>query len=482
MNDPKVCAPSRDPLESPSMASRASDTPRILYVEDDAASGRLVKAIAEKEGYAIDLAPTEKEFFRAVGEDVPDLVLIDLNLPDASGLDVLARMQERHPNVPAIVVTASDSIQDVIGAMKRGAVDYLTKPIDTRRMVVSLANAVRLTRQQREIVRLREGLEEAYSPEQLIGGSPSMQRVRDLIRKAAPSDATVLIVGESGTGKELVARALHAASPRLKAPFVDVNSAALTETLLESELFGHEKGAFTSAIARRRGKFEQAHGGTLFFDEIGDMPMPTQAKLLRVLQERAFQRVGGEEKIGVDVRVLCATNRSLEDLVQKGAFRKDLFYRINTLVVEIPPLKDRLPDIPELARHFLARAGRREKKAVQSLSAAAMEALCAHSWPGQVRELQHALDRAILVCDRDEILPEHLPPAVLRASPAPAAEGQKEGLIEAVERLERSMILATLEKHGWVKARAARALGVTERILSYKMTNLGIQKSGEEPR
>jgi DNA-binding NtrC family response regulator len=258
---------------------------------------------------------------------------------------------------------------------------------------------------------------------------------------------------------------------------VAVNCATLEGPILESELFGHEKGAFTSAIARRRGKFEQAHGGTLFLDEIGDMPLPTQAKMLRVLQERSFQRVGGDERINVDVRVVCATNRNLEEDAKKGTFRHDLFYRINTFVIELPPLRERSADIPDLARHFLARSNRQEKREVQGFAPPAMEALCSHPWPGNVRELQHAVERAVLVCDGQEILPEHLPPAVLRGqAPAPPA-GEPGGLIEAVERLERSMILAAMDKNGWVKSRAARALGVTERILSYKMNNLGIEKS-----
>jgi len=473
---PRIAEPGAEDIRLVGMGGRSPDSVRILYVEDDATSARLVKAIAEKEGYSIDLVATEKECLKAVADDTPDLFLIDLTLPDASGLDLLQKLKEKHPDVPAVIVTASDSIHDVIGAMKRGAVDYLTKPIDTRRMVVSLANAVKMTRQQNAIARLVEQVEQAYSPEHLVGRSSQMEQVRQLIRRAAKSEATVLIVGESGTGKELVARALHAAGPRVSGPFIDVNSAALTETLLESELFGHEKGAFTSAIARRRGKFEQAHGGTIFLDEIGDMPAPTQAKMLRVLQERAFQRVGGDEKLAVDVRVICATNRNLEDLVEKGSFRKDLFYRINTLVIEIPPLRDRVADIPDLARHFLVRTNRSEKKDVQEFSPQAMEALCSHSWPGHVRELQHAVERAVLVCDGGEILPEHLPPAVLRAHPLSGPTPDKESLIEAVERLERSMIFAALEKNGWVKARAARSLGVSERILAYKMNNLGIDR------
>ncbi len=464
------------PSDARASTSKPGDSGRILYVEDDPTSARLVKAIAEREGYAITLAANHRECMKAVAEDPPGLLLIDLTLPEVGGLDLLARLRESHPGIPAIIVTASDSVQDVIGAMQRGAIDYLTKPVDARRMAVSLGNALKLTTQQKEIARLRADLKDAYSPDRLIGSSATMEALRKDIRRAAASDATILIIGESGTGKELVARALHAAGPRASGPFIDVNSAALTETLLESELFGHEKGAFTSAVGRRRGKFEQAHGGTLFLDEIGDMPLATQAKMLRVLQERSFQRVGGDERVSVDVRVLCATNRNLDEDAKKGTFRSDLFYRINTFVIEIPPLRERVADIPELARHFLDQALRQEKRPVRGLATPTVEALCAHPWPGNVRELQHAVERAALVCDGDEILPEHLPPAVLRGrapAPAPAAAG---GLIEAVERLERSMIVAALEKNGWVKARAAQALGVTERILSYKMNNLGIQK------
>jgi DNA-binding NtrC family response regulator len=458
------------------MTQKNGEPFRILYVEDDPTSARLVKMIAEKEGYALLHAPTEKECQKIVAEDPPGLFLIDLNLPDVSGLDLLARLKEKHPTIPAIVVTASDAISDVIGAMQRGAVDYMTKPVDARRMLVSIANAVKLSTQEHQIARLQAAVSDAYSPEQLVGASPAMEKVRQHIRRAAASEATVLINGESGTGKELVARALHAASPRVSGPFIDVNSAALAETLLESELFGHEKGAFTSAVSRRRGKFEQADGGTIFLDEIGDMPLPTQAKMLRVLQERAFQRVGGDERINVNVRVICATNRNLEDDARTGAFRKDLFYRINTFVIEIPPLRARVADIPELARHFLARTNRTEKRQVQGISAAAMEALCSHPWPGNIRELQHAIERAVLVCDAEEIQPDHLPPAVLREEVATAPAGDPQGLIEAVERLERSMILAAMDRNGWVKARASRALGVTERILAYKMNNLGIEK------
>ncbi len=428
------------------------------------------------------VVPTGEEFLRAL-DDKPDLILLDLHLPDASGLDLLARSRARYPDVPAIVATASNSINDPVAALKGGAMDYLTKPIDHQRLVVSLANAIKILRQQQDLTQLRSELKETYKLEHMIGGSPAMSHVRELIRQVAPSDATILIMGDSGTGKELVARALHYSSPRVGKPFIDVNCAALSETLIESELFGHERGAFTSAISRRRGKFEQANGGTLFLDEIGDMPLSTQAKMLRVLQERTFQRVGGEDKITVNVRVICATNRNLEDAVQAGTFRMDLFYRVNMFVIEVPPLRERAADIPELARHFLAMSSRSGKYAARSISDAALVALGKHRWPGNVRELQNAIERALMICHEEEIQTSHLPPAVLhepRSDPQQAynpASLNGQNLVEAVEDFERSMILAALEKCDWNKSQAARQLGVTRRILSYKMNNLGIDKS-----
>ena len=462
----------------------------ILYVEDDLASGRLVQSIVQREGYAIRILSTGQEFLKVLADNKPDLVLVDLHLPDASGLDLLARSRSRYPDVPVIVVTASNSVADVVNALKGGAMDYVTKPVDHQRLVVSLANALKMLRQHQDLTKLRSEVNETYRLEHMIGSTSAIDNVRELIRQAGPSDATVLILGESGTGKELVARALHYSSPRAAKPFVDVNCAALTETLIESELFGHERGAFTSAISRRRGKFEQANGGSLFLDEIGDMPLSTQAKILRVLQERAFQRVGGEDRITVNVRVICATNRNLEEAVQSGAFRHDLFYRVNLFVIDVPPLRERAGDIPELARHFLTVSSRSGKCTARSISDSALAALCEHRWPGNVRELQNAVERALMVCHEDEIQVSHLPPAVLRGTrpdtpgdfqPSPLASmSASHNLVEAVEAFERSMILDALEKCDWNKTQAARQLGVTRRILSYKVTTLGIDKATDD--
>ena len=471
----------------------------ILYAEDDPPSGRLVRSIAESEGYTIKVVPTGKEFLSSISEFKPNLLLIDLHLPDALGLDLLAQARARLPAAPAIVVTASASVEDVIGALKAGAIDYLRKPVDTQRMIVSLANAVKIMRQQQDITQLRTELKETYRLEHMIGSSPEMTKLRELIRQAAPTDNTVLITGESGTGKELVAKALHYSSKRAAKPFIDVNCAALTETLIETELFGHEKGAFTSAITRRRGKFEQANGGTIFLDEIGDMPLSTQAKMLRVLQERSFERVGGEDKIKVNVRVVCATNHNLEQAVKSGKFRLDLFYRINLFVIETPPLRDRVSDIPELAHHFLATSTRMGKYSAEKISEAALASLCAHDWPGNIRELQNAIERALTVCSEDEIQPWHLPPTVTgalsgvaKAAAArlmrsrdevkdikPASNGRI-NLIEAVEQFERKMILYALGQNQWNRSRAAESLGITRRILSYKMQNLAIYREPTE--
>jgi DNA-binding NtrC family response regulator len=459
----------------------------ILYVEDDPPSGQLVQSVAESIGYRIEVVGTGKEFLAALAAKKPNLLLVDLHLPDASGLDLLAQARLGAPDTQVIVVTASNSIDDAITALKGGAADYLTKPVEVQRLIVSLNSAAKILRQQQDLSKLRTEIKNTYKLEHIIGTSAGMEEVRKLIRHAGRTDSTVLIVGESGTGKELVAKALHYASRRSAKPFVDVNCAAMTETLIESELFGHEKGSFTSAIARRRGKFEQAHGGSFFLDEIGDMPLATQAKMLRVLQERSFQRVGGEEKIDVDVRVICATNQDLGASVKAGTFRLDLFYRINPLMIEVPPLRERAEDIPKLAKHFLAKANGNAKNRVRGISEAAMTMFQSHSWPGNVRELQNAIERAIIVCEEDEIQPSHLPPAISRRAPSrsariAAADLVSGNLLDALEHYERSIILNELQKNDWNKTRAARSLGVTRRILSYKIQNLGLEKSASGPR
>jgi two-component system NtrC family response regulator len=361
--------------------------------------------------------------------------------------------------------------------MQKGAVDYVTKPVEGSRLAVTVRNTVRLADQARQIGRLRADLEDAWGPSRLLGDSKAIEDVRALVRRVAESDLTVLVTGETGTGKELVARALHVAGPRRGGPFVDVNSAAMTESLIESELFGHEKGAFTGAAERRQGKFEAAEGGTLFLDEIGDMPGSTQAKILRVLQEGSLYRTGGNKRVDVDVRVVCATHQDLDEAIAEGRFRRDLYYRISTVVIHVPPLRERKEDVPVLARHFAERAARKEKRPPPEVSPAAMRALEDHTWPGNVRELDHVMARAVLLSDDGVIDVAHLPRSVTRASVTGLRAGAAPSLIEAVEDLERRMIADALVRNGWVKARAARALGITTRMIGYKMENLGIRRS-----
>ncbi len=446
---------------------------QVLYAEDDSSSASLMKALLSEEGHKIDIASTGADFLFLLDQSLPDLCLLDLNLPDMSGLDLLQTVRQQYPGLPVLMVTASDSLDDAIRAMKLGAVDFITKPFDGRRLLISINHVLDISRQKREIEVLRSDLQDNYSLAHMVGSSSEMEQIRNLIERVASSESTVLVTGESGTGKELVCRALHYSSDRKQKRFLDVNCAALNESLLESELFGHEKGAFTGAEQRRRGQFEQADGGTLYLDEIGDMPMPTQTKILRFLEDRTLTRVGGEEKIRVDVRVVCATNQNLEKAVVEKTFRKDLYYRINTIPIHLSPLRSRVSDIPELTHHFLARACKREKRRIDGVSSSAMEILSGHSWPGNIRELEHAIDRAVLMCEGAEIQEENLPPAVLQ-NHLPA--GDPNNLLEAVERLERELILTALDRNDWVKRHAAKKLGITERMISYKMHTLGIEK------
>ena len=446
---------------------------QVLYAEDDSSSASLMKALLSEEGHKIDIASTGEDFLSLLDQSLPDLCLLDLNLPDMSGLDLLQTVRKQYPGLPVLMVTASDSLDDAIRAMKLGAVDFITKPFDGRRLLISINHVLDISRQKREIEVLRSDLQDNYSLAHMVGSSSEMEQIRKLIERVASSESTVLVTGESGTGKELVCRALHYSSDRKQKRFLDVNCAALNESLLESELFGHEKGAFTGAEQRRRGQFEQADGGTLYLDEIGDMPMPTQTKILRFLEDRTLTRVGGEEKIRVDVRVVCATNQDLEKAVVEKTFRKDLYYRINTIPIHLSPLRSRVSDIPELTHHFLARASKREKRRIDGVSSSAIRTLSEHSWPGNIRELEHAIDRAVLMCEGAEIQEENLPPAVLQ-NHLPA--GDPNNLLEAVERLERELILTALDRNDWVKRHAAKKLGITERMISYKMHILGIEK------
>src|SRR5687767_13550235 len=368
----------------------------------------MLKLAIEGHGHVGVEARDQGEAMRAMQQDRPALVLTDLRLPEGDGFGVLRSAKELDPELPVIVMTAYGSIQDAVAAMKEGALDFLAKPVDPDHLMLMVERALTQRRVMTEYILLKEELAARRGAPQIIGDAPSLKTSILALQRAAGSDATVLLEGESGTGKELFARALHALSPRADGPFVAINCAAIPDTLLETELFGHEKGAFTGAVGRKPGKFEMAHRGTLFLDEIGDLPISLQAKILRALEERRFERVGGTASVQVDVRLVAATNRGLRAAVAARRFREDLFFRLSVFPITVPPLRERQGDIPVLARHFVERFCRDLKKRPLMLSPPALEQLQTYRWPGNVRELQNCIERAVILADGDAILPRHL--------------------------------------------------------------------------
>jgi DNA-binding NtrC family response regulator len=444
---------------------------RILVVDDEPAQRELVAGflakrgfeVVQAEGAAAALARFKQEFF--------DLVLTDQKMPELSGLDLLEGVRAVTPETAVIIMTAYGTIETAVSAIKAGAADYLTKPLN----LDELLHRIHRVRERQQLLRenreLRLALAERHRVEGIIGESGPMQEALSVVRRVAPSDATVLIRGESGTGKELIAKAIHHASPRAAGPLVKVNCAALPEGLLEAELFGHEKGAFTGAIAMRKGRFELADGGSLFLDEIGDLPPHMQVKLLRVLQEREFERVGSSRPIAVNVRLLAATHRDLEALVRQDRFREDLYYRINVVTLTLPPLRDRRQDLPLLIDHFVRTFAAKNAKPIAGLTREAREALLRYDYPGNVRELENLIERAV-VLTRDEIIGiGDLPLTLHDPAPEPATPP---GLDAAVEALERRMIRDALGRASGVQTRAAELLGISERVLRYKLRKYGL--------
>lgn len=439
----------------------------ILIVDDDAGFRSLMETILRGEGYEVDSAGSVGEA-RAQGERRSyHLVITDLKLPDGSGLDVLRHWKQEMPETPVVMITAFGSVASAVEAMKLGAVDYLGKPLsspDELRLVVK--SALERQRAERERDALREQENARFGCGELIAADPRMQRVMELVAKVAPTPATVLVMGESGTGKELIARCIHANSPRAQRVFVAVNCAALSPTLIESELFGHERGAFTGAVGQHIGRFERAHGGTLFLDEIGELDASLQAKLLRVLQERTLERVGGTRQISVDVRVVAATNRNLRQMVNEGKFREDLFYRLNTFPIELPPLRERPGDIRRLARHFLERAGRNLGKTGLKLSPEAETVLLTYSWPGNVRELENTMERLAILCD-----------GTIEVDDLPVSGS---GPVRPVlfKDIERKAIEDALRENDGNRTRTAKQLGISLRTLQYRLKEYGITHEG----
>jgi DNA-binding NtrC family response regulator len=444
------------------MASRG----RILIVDDEANARAALSEILREEGYSTE---TAADGFKALGkleEFVPDVVLTDLKMPGLDGIGLMEKAQATRSDATFVVMTAFGSISNAVEAVKKGAYNYLTKPLDFTVLAVVVERAVERSRLLQENGRLRDRLRERNAFGHVIGSHPGMEKLLRLVEQVAPSRASVLIQGETGTGKELIAEMIHRASPRAKAPLVRLNCAALSESLLESELFGHEKGSFTGAVNRREGRFEQANGGTVFLDEVSEIPLATQVKILRFLQERSFERVGGNETLKVDVRILAASNRDLKQRIAEGLFREDLYYRLNVVTLEIPPLRDRVSDIPELATFFLRRYAQENGKRVDSFSDEALRALAAYAWPGNVRELENAIERAVVLCDSARIEARHLPASIHAEAPVdgvPPVPGT------TIYDLERYAILRTLEACKGSTSKAATILGISPRKIQYKL-------------
>jgi DNA-binding NtrC family response regulator len=444
------------------MASRG----RILIVDDEANARAALSEILREEGYTTE---TAADGFKALGklsEFAPDVVLTDLKMPGLDGIGLMEKAQATASDATFVVMTAFGSISNAVEAVKKGAYNYLTKPLDFQVLAVVVERAVERARLVQENSKLRERLRERNAFGHVIATHPGMVKLLRLVEQVAPSRASVLIQGETGTGKELIAEMIHRASPRARAPLVRLNCAALSESLLESELFGHEKGAFTGAIARREGRFEQAAGGTVFLDEVSEIPLPTQVKLLRFLQERTFERVGGNETLKVDVRILAASNRDLRQRIAEGLFREDLYYRLNVVTLEIPPLRERVSDVPELAAFFLRRYAQENGKRALGFSDEALRALSGYAWPGNVRELENAIERAVVLCDSSRIELRHLPASIHReASPdtTPPVPGT------TIYDLERYAILRTLEACKGSTSKAATILGISPRKIQYKL-------------
>ena len=450
--------------------------PNILVVDDDPAVRESFVAVFGKD-YELLFAPSGPEALRILGSHDIRLVLLDIRMPGMDGIEVLRRIKESNEQTDVIVVTAVKSLKTAVEAIKLGAFDYVTKPFDIHEI---LALAKRVMEKQdlvKEVLYLRSEVARGHQFENLVGKNARMQEIYTLITRIADNNATVLLTGESGTGKEVLARAVHQQSNRVAKPFVAVNCAAIPAELLESELFGHEKGSFTGAIATKVGKFELATGGTLFLDEVGSMRLDLQAKILRALQEREIERVGGTRTIKIDVRVLAATNRDLKRAVEEGAFREDLYYRLNVVPITLPPLRQRRDDIPLLVEHFLAKYNREFNRSVKGFSAGATAALYQYDWPGNVRELENVIERAVALAQSETISLRELPLDISVVGRNMMEDIQRAGLSlrEARSRFEKQFILSVMEKVQWNQTEAARLLGLHRNTLLWKLQRLGIE-------
>jgi Nif-specific regulatory protein len=449
---------------------------KILVVDDDQGIQFFLGEVLRKKHYEVDSATSAEQALTKVKKDGYSLIILDVRLPGMSGIEAIKRLKDLNHMVPIIVMTAYGSKELAIQAVQEGAYDFFVKPIKLEEFLIILRRALERRQLQLEVVQLEESLQKKYAFENIIGTSGPMQEVFALVKKVASTDSSVIIYGESGTGKELIAQAIHTHSLRKDKPFVKLNCVAIPEGLLESELFGHEKGSFTGAIAQKVGKFELANCGTIFMDEIGDMTLATQAKILRVLQEREFERVGGTKTIKVDVRVIAATNKNLQKAVEERTFREDLFFRLNVVPVYLPPLRERKGDIPLLAEHFLKEAKVKVKKPLLGISQDALELLVEYPWPGNVRELENCVERAAVIVEGDLITKDCLPLYVTTQEGAKPVSSEAEGSLDrTLAAVERKLILEALEKAGGVQVKAAKLLEITERSLWHRIKKYDIR-------
>jgi two-component system response regulator AtoC len=472
-------------------AAAALDVKRVLVADDELNMRRVLEAMLRREGYDVITAANGVEAMGGMGtKGGVHTVITDLKMPGLDGMGLLKRLSAEYPDVPVVMITAHGSVESAVEAVKLGAFDYLEKPFEQEQIRQVVAKAINTYALSRRDARPEEP--SGHGRFRLVGQSPAIRTIYGVVEKVANTPSTVLISGESGTGKELIARALHENSSRHAGPFIKINCAAIPKTLMESELFGYDKGAFTGAVGAKPGRFELAHGGTLFLDEIGEIPIEMQVKLLRVLQESEFERVGGIKTIKVDVRLVTATNRDLLAEVGAGAFREDLFYRLNVVPIHIPPLRERREDIPLLADHFIAKFNDRLKKEIAAITPEAVERLVAYQWPGNIRELENLMERTVLFCEGPEIRVSDLPPEVAGApasqaqsatahaageeSPRPAPESLKEAVRAETERVERELIQRALDATGGNVTQAARKLKISRKSLQTKMKELGLRE------
>ena len=451
-----------------------SEKPRILVVDDEESHRIMLRAVLKEEGYEVSEASDGTEAVKAVEQEPFDLILMDIRMRTMDGIEALGEIRKISPLVPVLIMTAYASVKTAVEALKAGAFEYLTKPLDTDELKILIEKALEIYHLRAENVALKERLGDRFNFSKIIGRSPRMKEVFDTLSLVAPTDATVLILGESGTGKELVANSIHHNSPRASQSFIKVSCAALPETLLEGELFGHEKGAFTGAIARREGRFQLAHRGTIFLDEVGEMSVTTQTKLLRVLQEKEFEPLGSTRTVKADVRVIAASNKDLEREIKEGRFREDLFYRLNVVPVSLPPLRERKDDIPALAAHFFAIYRDKNRKELKDISGKAMDLLTRYDWPGNIRELENGIERAVILARGEIIAPADLPPIIQALSKDREIQGLNLPSGISIQEVEKALILKTLEDTGGNRSRASEILGINRRTLQNKLKEYGI--------